>query len=561
MYKGGPIYTPGLARIFRFAGLFVPIILMIYGVFIQFDFIQSMHSINNIGFFMIIFWWLVISILQFMAPSKTKFDSAFRLVAYHLLSGAYLLFISGIASPFVACWLLLMLASYVYFSVRGLELSVLSFIIVISIDIALWHSIDSTIVIYDLVALVAVLIVSTIVLSVSHSQEVTKTDLSQSKAQELLQRDRLSTLINNMADAVLSVDMEGVIHIYNAASLNLLDTNDNLNGHHIDEILPLRDQKSDSVSLFKELQKSKTVVKRDDLNYTFDDGEQIRLEITYAPIRSSFNQLRKTEMHNGYVVIMRDVTKAKSLEEERDEFISVTSHELRTPLTIAEGTISNVQVMMGHPDVTKKMLKDAVNTAHEQIIFLSHMVNDLSTLSRAERGVGDGAEDIDTRELAHKLHDKYHSEAEAKKLHLDLDLSPKLGVIHVSRLYLEELLQNFLTNAIKYTKKGSVTIIFEQKGSKVIFSVKDTGIGISKSDQSKIFNKFYRSEDYRTRETSGTGLGLYIAAKLAHKLNTKIITVSRLNFGSTFSFSLPIKKNEEKESPENNPQGSNNEIR
>jgi signal transduction histidine kinase len=183
-----------------------------------------------------------------------------------------------------------------------------------------------------------------------------------------------------------------------------------------------------------------------------------------------------------------------------------------------------------------------MKTAHDQILFLSHMVNDLSTLSRAERGVADNAEDIDVRELAHKLHGKYINDAKIKKLHLNLDLSPDLGTIHASRLYIEELLQNLLTNAIKYTKKGSVTINFEQKKNRIIFSIQDTGIGISKSDQTRIFNKFYRSEDYRTRETNGTGLGLYIAAKLAHKIGAKIDSTSRLNFGSTFSFSLPIKK-------------------
>jgi signal transduction histidine kinase len=237
---------------------------------------------------------------------------------------------------------------------------------------------------------------------------------------------------------------------------------------------------------------------------------------------------------------MRDVTKAKSLEEERDEFISVVSHELRTPITIVEGTISNVQVMMQHPDHTKEMLSDAVEMAHDQIVYLAKMVNDLSTLSRAERGVADAAEDIDVREMIHKLHDEYDKEARAKKLHLNLDLSATLGHVTTSRLYLEEMLQNFITNAIKYTKTGTVTVSVKQKQSVVKFAVKDSGIGISKSDQAKIFQKFYRSEDYRTRETSGTGLGLYVTAKLAHKVGAKIELTSRLNHGSTFSFTLPV---------------------
>jgi len=75
-----------------------------------------------------------------------------------------------------------------------------------------------------------------------------------------------------------------------------------------------------------------------------------------------------------------------------------------------------------------------------------------------------------------------------------------------------------------------------------VFEVRDTGIGISKSDQAKIFHRFYRSEDYRTRETGGTGLGLYVATKLAKKLGTKIDMTSRLNHGSSFSIALPVEE-------------------
>ncbi|HMM62266.1 MAG TPA: HAMP domain-containing sensor histidine kinase, partial [Candidatus Saccharibacteria bacterium] len=326
----------------------------------------------------------------------------------------------------------------------------------------------------------------------------------------------------------------------------LLDTNEGLNGKKINDVLPLTDKEGNKVDIYNEFHDAKGMVKRDDLFYAFDDKEVIRLEITFSPIRSSYSRSKKAETHDGYIAILSDVTKSKSLEEERDEFISVVSHELRTPITIAEGTISNVQVMMDHPDITPKMLKDSIDTAHDQIMFLAKMVNDLGTLSRAERGVADTAEDIDVKELAAKLLDLYTDEAKEKKLHLNLDLGPKVGVVHTSRLYIEELLQNLITNAIKYTKKGSVTIIIKQKANKITFAVKDTGIGISKSDQSKVFGKFYRSEDYRTRETGGTGLGLYVASKLASKIGVKIELVSRLNFGSTFSFVIPAKEKEKK---------------
>ncbi len=542
MYGGGKNNKPRSAKIISYAGLLIPSLIVIYGILIQSGVIYSSHPVDDFGFLVFSFLWLFLGGLQYLFPSQSKLDSALRLIAYHLLAGSYLVFISGIFSPITVCWLILTVASFIYFRRIGFYLNILTFTFVVWSSALLWNRIYGLSPIYYLIVLLAVTITGFVFVAVSRYQEINKAELLESKAQESLQRDRVTTIVNNLADAVLSTDTDGIIRVYNAASLNLLDTNVSLNGKHLDEILPLTDQEGKDISIFKELKTAKTVVKRDDLNYAFDSDDKMRLEITFSPIRSSYSRSKKSETHDGYIIIMRDITKAKSLEEERDEFISVISHELRTPITIAEGTISNVQVMMKHPDATKKMMTDAVGVAHEQIQFLASMVNDLSTLSRAERGVSASAEEIDIKELAHELHKKYSDEAKQKNIHLNLDLSAKIDHVFESRLYLEELLQNLITNAIKYTKKGSVTIIVKQKNDVINLAIKDSGIGISKSDQQKVFGKFYRSEDYRTRESSGTGLGLYVAQKLAHKIGTKIILKSRLNFGSTFSISLPAKK-------------------
>ena len=544
MYKGGPSYTRQSAKIIRYAGLFVPILLVIYGLLIKADYIDATPAFNDFGFLTISFWFIYISVVQFLMPSRTKQDSAIRLITYHLLAAAYLLFVSGVSSPLVAFWILLLVASNTYFSKDGLNASVVFFTFIVFIDIYFWHNISTTTVIYDLATLVAIILSGVVLLSISRAQDIDKGELTASKAQQSLQRDQISTIINNMSSAIISTDKNGVIKVYNAASLNLLDTNDSLKGQFIDDVVSLSDTSNANISLFELLKTAKSSQTRDDLNHAYNDDEKIRLEITYSPIRGSYSGLHRAESVDGFVVIMRDVTKAKSLEEERDEFISVVSHELRTPITIVEGTISNVQVMMKHPNATKEMLSDAVDLAHDQIIYLAHMVNDLSTLSRAERGVADTAEVIDVREMVHKLYEEYHKEAADKGLHFNLDLGATLGQVSASRLYLEEMLQNFVTNAIKYTKQGSITVSVKQKLGVVKFSIKDTGIGISKSDQAKIFQKFFRSEDYRTRETSGTGLGLYVAAKLAHKLKTSIQLTSRLNHGSTFSFDMPTVKSD-----------------
>lgn len=395
------------------------------------------------------------------------------------------------------------------------------------------------------VAFVVVIFSAAVLLLSSLRQDTTKSALVKTREQVSLQQDRTLTLINNLADAILSTDNEGTITVFNAASLNLLDTNASLAGENIAKILPLRTTTGTTFDWAKELEDSRSVVIRDDLTIG-EEGEQVRLEVTYSPIRSGYSGPHNDESQGGYIIILRDITKSKSLEEERDEFISVVSHELRTPITIAEGTISNLLVMMERGIATPQKMSDAVTGAHDQILFLASMVNDLSTLSRAERGVADDVETIDVRALANELYNDYARSAEAKHLHLNLDLTSKLGTVTASRLYLHELLQNFITNAIKYTKEGSVTLEISQKSDAVCFKVHDTGIGISKTDQNKIFDKFYRAEDYRTRETSGTGLGLYVAVKLARKLGTKIELNSRLNHGSTFSFTLPIEKSDKK---------------
>jgi signal transduction histidine kinase len=543
MKKGGSeTKKPRSVDVIRYLGLFIPFALIIYAVLMQLGMVSDPHMVGGFGIFIFCALWICVASIQLLYPMTTKLDTLLRFVAFYLLTGASLVFITGLSSPFAVFWVILVLATYLHYSKKGLAISFVVLAFVVGLDILLWYRTDNLQTMNDLVTFLAIVVMSGIVLSIFRFQEISEMELNNSRLQESLQRDRVSTIINNLADAVLSTDVDGIIRVYNAASLNLLDTNVSLNGQNIDKILPLTDLSGNKISIFELMKLAKTVVKRDDLNYTFEPDDTMRLEITLSPIRSSYSRSKQSETHDGYILIMRDITKAKSLEEERDEFISVISHELRTPITIAEGTISNVQMMMKHPDATPKMLTDAVNVAHEQIVFLASMVNDLSTLSRAERGVSNDGEDIDVIELSHKLHQKYENDAKVKKLHLNLDLGAKIDHIFVSRLYLEELLQNLITNAIKYTKKGSVNIIVKQKDKDITFSIKDTGIGISKSDQQKIFGKFYRSEDYRTRESSGTGLGLYVAAKLAHKIGTVVMVKSRLNFGSTFSITLPAKK-------------------
>lgn len=536
--KGGTDLTPKSQLIIRYVGLLAPIILIAYGALIALDYIASRNFIDFGILVSISALWLVVGLWQFIRPGRHRHSIALRLCLYHLLSSAYLLFITGITTPFAAAWVILLVVAGTYFSALGIWLSLGAFTATIALDVALWGG-EHTVLLHNAAVLIAILFSGIIALTIIRLQEVDRLEIAESKEREGAKHEEMLSVVNSLTDSVLSVDEKGLVKMCNSAALDLLDTNKDLTGHHIDEVLPVIDEAGEGVNIWEILRASKTITTQEDLRYMIGD-EQMRLEIVISPVHKAYKVSDKTQ--DGYILIMRDITKAKSLEEERDEFISVVSHELRTPITIVEGTLSNLAYMMDKTDVDKKTLAEQVNTAHDQTLFLSKMMNDLSALSRAERGIGDEKESVNVDELGHKLYDDYHNSAEEKGLKLNLDLAPGLGNVEVSRLYFEELLQDFITNAIKYTKEGSVTVKFTKHGGKLTFAVCDTGIGISKSEQAKIFEKFYRSEDYRTRETGGTGLGLYVATKLAKKLNTKIKLESRLNHGSTFSFTLPAAK-------------------
>ena len=521
------LYALRLAELLVAATFFVYCILAASGlVFVEPRLASGIMSTVIAGF------WLAMSVIEFFLPSPTQREGIIKYVInlsfIVLLTLSYTTFLA----PTTYLFAVPIIAGYLYLGMPGLYLTVAVVTLTALIDTLDTYAFVETLLTSFIVAVVGGLIAGSM-----RGRAADQAEVDSSRQQAALQRDRTLTLINNLADAVISTDAEGRITAHNAAVLNLLDTNAQLDGKSIDTVLELKDTDHAPQSILTLLTAATGTIVRDDLLLTVSE-ESLRIEATYSPIRSTYHISRKA--HEGYVIILRDVTSAKSLEEERDEFISVVSHELRTPITIAEGTLSNVQLMMGRKDIPQHKLTTAVDMAHDQIIFLSRMVNDLSTLSRAERGLADTAELIDIDELIHDLYGEYAPQAHAKDLRLDLHMPGRIGSVMASRLYLKELLQNFITNAIKYTKKGSITItISKSKDGMIKMAVKDTGIGISKSDQKRVFDKFFRAEDYRTRETSGTGLGLYVAVKLARKLGTDIQLQSRLNHGSTFSIVLP----------------------
>lgn len=355
------------------------------------------------------------------------------------------------------------------------------------------------------------------------------------QAEAAIDHERLTSLIGSMADGVIAVDDKSKVVLYNGAALNILDKNSNMKGRPLHNLLHLRDRNGQIVDIRSLIAAAVTPTTSRDYLLHYKDGSTINVYLSIAPVHLGYGATGD----RGYVILLRDITREKSLEEERDEFISVVSHELRTPIAIAEGHLSNAKLLAerGH-DI--RTITEAISVAHGQILFLADMINDLATLSRAERGVLTlDIATIDPVQLVKDLAASYNAEAAAKGLAFDVIVPSTLAPLSSGVLYVREILQNFITNALKYTQEGSITLKAEAADNATRFIVQDTGIGISKSDRERVFDKFFRSEDYRTRASGGTGLGLYVTMKLARLLHATITLDSMLNRGSTFTITVP----------------------
>lgn len=541
MSKGGAIIDEREARVIRKLGFMGPIALLGYG-YLSLSGVLPGRAADIVGY-LAMASFVVIALFHIIFNHRNKLQASILLLMYCFGTTLFTVGIVGFVSPLSIFWPLLILAGHLYFRSTGVQITVLALTASLLIDTFLYYDSSMLYMLQNAATYAIVCATATILVKLSQANRLNWIELRKTRSAELIQRDRILALINNLADGVIATDRDGIVQVYNAGSLNLLDTNEKLDGKHINEVLScLKDEDNNSLKLSPLFRGTPKPVVRDDLSISFG-AQTLLIELSFLPIRTAYSEDRPvTYNHDGFIFILKDITRIKSLEEEKDEFISVVSHELRTPITITEGTISNLQLIAQKGDIKQDILEKEIHSAHEQVVFLSKMINDLSTLSRAERGVADTPELVDVKELAEDLYHEYSPRAEHAKLTLDLDMAASPGYIHVSPLYIKEILQNFLTNAFKYTKKGGVKLIISGQKDNVTFAVKDSGIGISKPDQKHIYEKFFRSEDFRTRETRGTGLGLYVAAKLARKMNTRIELESRLNYGSTFSITLPKAK-------------------
>jgi two-component system phosphate regulon sensor histidine kinase PhoR len=254
--------------------------------------------------------------------------------------------------------------------------------------------------------------------------------------------------------------------------------------------------------------------------------------------RELWLSIRAVGVAEGTVYAFHDLTEERRLEQLKADFIATVSHELRTPLAAVHGaakTLLRDDVDLGH-DVSRQLLA----LVSEQSDRLARMVEDILLASRLESPELELAtEHVDVGELAADAIAAARMQA-GEQLTFALALPPSLPPVAADRDKLRQVLVNLVGNAVKYSPAGGrVEVAVAVDDGHVAMLVRDEGLGIAPTEQSLIFEKFYRADANMTRGVSGSGLGLYISRELVHRMGGTISVESQPGEGSTFVVTLP----------------------
>lgn len=223
----------------------------------------------------------------------------------------------------------------------------------------------------------------------------------------------------------------------------------------------------------------------------------------------------------------------------KSDFLAKMSHQLRTPLT---AIIGFCEVLLGGMDgELKPEQTEDVTQIHKSGFVLLELVNDILDLSKIEAGkIEIAIKDVELQEVVDQVITTLVNIAESKALRLAAELSPATEVVKADPGRLREVLTNLVSNAIKFTSAGSVTITSAARDGMAEISVNDTGIGIAVEARDRIFEEFKQANDQISRTYGGTGLGLSIARRLVELQGGRMGVDSVLGKGSRFWFTLPL---------------------
>ena len=231
--------------------------------------------------------------------------------------------------------------------------------------------------------------------------------------------------------------------------------------------------------------------------------------------------------------------KLRDLDEQKDEFLNVAAHELRAPMTAIKGYLS--MISDGDAGKVSKKLSEFLGEAENENDRLIRLVNNLLNISRIEEGrmVFEMGE-VKLSKVVKDSFNSFKAQASEKNLEFKLKIEDNIkDTVHVDTDRIYEVVNNLISNAVKYTDSGFVKVSLENKENNIYFEVSDSGYGMNDDEKEKMFQKFYRAESSINKQI-GTGLGLYISKLLVEKFNGRIGFSSEKDKGSVFWFELPV---------------------
>ena len=375
------------------------------------------------------------------------------------------------------------------------------------------------------------------------------------KAEDALREseERFKDLFQNANDLIQSVDINGRFVYVNKSWLETLGyTEDELEGLTLRDILR-KDQIPHCMEVFKKVcnggsfDRAETIfVSKDgheiyvegNVNAKFKGGEFIATRGIFRDItrrRKTEEELKKSKRR----IELQNI-KLRKLDELKTDFLNVTSHELRTPVTPIKGYLQMLlkQKIGSITEEQEKVLKIIQRNTDR----LDHLIQDLLDISRLESGTMKFIpEQADINRLIGEIAETMRSSADLKNIKINVDLEEKIPDLIIDRDRVKQVIMNLINNAIKFSPDGSVVNIRAKKEEdEILFEVQDSGRGIPKNEQTKIFDTFYQVDSGMDRKFGGVGLGLSISRGIVLAHGGRIWAESTVGKGSTFRFTFPI---------------------
>ncbi|RAV19481.1 cell wall metabolism sensor histidine kinase WalK [Paenibacillus contaminans] len=348
------------------------------------------------------------------------------------------------------------------------------------------------------------------------------------------EKEKLSSILSNMSDGVVAADDQDHVILINQRAKQMLQLEENeALGSNLYKVLEL--DKEVALSRINGEQRGTPIM----IERIQPQDEDRKIRVTFTPIH------RRDLGVTGTIVVLHDVTEQEELELARREFVANVSHELRTPLTtiksyleaLEDGALEEPALAHRFIGVTRSETERMIRLVTD-LLHLSRLDSKQAILAKSWTSVG---------EMLDEVADRFSFQLQQRRIDIAIEVADEIGEVLLDRDKIDQVLDNLVSNAIKYTGDGGqITVSARLSDSETVeVAVKDNGIGIPKKDLDRIFERFYRVDKARSRNMGGTGLGLSIAREIIKAHGGAIVLESEYNHGTKVTFTLPYVREEE----------------